>query len=382
MKIAHVFHNYHPLKGGLEKVIQKIAEIQAQNGHRVTVITSNVNLDKAIPKIEFINGVKVERLNSLKLFHNHLTFPLENPSDKDFDVIHAHNQNSIFTLRIAKELKQQGAKIAFHFMAVDSLSDHPSPSVRLFGPIYSRRNVCRAIKIADLKLVKSWRDQEILIENYNQPSHYVPDGLSDYYFSKYESDPKEFREQFGVDQEKLFLYIGRLHRMKGPQLIVEALKYLDNPKVGLLFVGPDDGFKDKLINQARDLGVLNRVHLLGYLDEKTKINAIDSSEALIIPSVSDYVETFSLVMSEAWARCTPVIASEIGELPYRIRKNKAGILFEPSNPKSLASAMKRILNKNYERVIRENEIRKNIMSWKQVVEKLDKLYRNVLSRKE
>lgn len=171
--------------------------------------------------------------------------------------------------------------------------------------------------------------------------NYLPDGLPEYYFHKKKSDPEKFKEKHEVEQPKFFLYIGRLHRLKGPQLIVKALKALDNPDVGAVFIGPDDGYKNELISRAKKLGVFDRTKFLGVVDEDTKIDAIDSSIAVVVPSFCDYVETFSLVISEAWARGKPVIVSNAGELPYRVDDSINGIVVNPDS-RSIAKAMTNI----------------------------------------
>lgn len=94
---------------------------------------------------------------------------------------------------------------------------------------------------------------------------------------------------------------------------------------------------------AEKLGVSNRVYILGFVDEKIKINMIDFSVALVLPSVADYVEVYPGVISEAWAREKPVIASNIGGIPYRVKDGVNGILVAPANPKILSDAMLKLI---------------------------------------
>ena len=57
-------------------------------------------------------------------------------------------------------------------------------------------------KIADLPLVKSMRDLEILREKYGAEAEYLPNAVPEYYFAAGKADPDEFREKFGIKQEK------------------------------------------------------------------------------------------------------------------------------------------------------------------------------------
>jgi glycosyltransferase involved in cell wall biosynthesis len=58
---------------------------------------------------------------------------------------------------------------------------------------------------------------------------------------------------------------------------------------------------------------------------------------MVLPS--EWYEGFPLVVAEAYAAGTPVIASRIGGLPELIRDQVTGLLFEPGNVASLADAV-------------------------------------------
>jgi hypothetical protein len=83
----------------------------------------------------------VHRVKAVKLGYPDLTMPREVPREllRGADVVHAHSQNSLFSVRLAQEAKRAGARVAFHLMALEALKDHPGPLVRLIGPAYTRR---------------------------------------------------------------------------------------------------------------------------------------------------------------------------------------------------------------------------------------------------
>jgi len=138
LKIIHVVHSYFPKIGGIERAVQYLAEEQARLGHDVTVITSNIDVADS-PKEETINEVKVVRLKSRRPLYNDLTIPLEEPPIKDVDIIHAHSQNSLFSIIVAERLKAKGGgKVAFHFMAVEVFKSHPNFLIRLLAPYYGK----------------------------------------------------------------------------------------------------------------------------------------------------------------------------------------------------------------------------------------------------
>jgi len=365
--------------GGIERAVKYLAEEQAKRGHEVTVITSNVDVDNS-PKEETINGVNVVRLRSRKLLYNDLTMPNEEPPIEGVDIIHAHSQNSLFSVTVSEKLKSRvHGKVAFHFMAVDAFRDHPNFLIRFIAPYYGRRNTRKALEIADLPLVRSIRDLEILREKCCVEAEYLPDAVPDYYFIAEKADPDEFREKFGIKQEKIFLFIGRIHKLKGPHILVKALKYVGEDIVAV-FIGPDGGYLKETLDLAERLGIRDRVYYLGYVDEEVKIRALDSAIALVLPSLANYVEVYPMVISEAWAREKPVIASMVGGILYRIKQDVNGVLVDPSDPKMLAEAMLKVAHDELAEEMGRNG-RKEVFSWREIAAKSIQLYRQVLEGK-
>jgi glycosyltransferase involved in cell wall biosynthesis len=365
----------------MERVVQNVAEEQAKLGHEVHVITS-YNVARNSLAEEKLNKVYVHRVRSLRLGYPDLTYPLDYPVDilKNADIVHGHSQNSLFTVKVIERAKRFGVKIAMHFMAVDALNTHPNSLVRLIGPRYSRWVLLKAIKNSDLKLVKSYRDKEILRSRYNVNAVYVPDGVPDYYFTAEKADPNEFRKKFGIKQEKIFLFIGRIHKLKGPHILVKALKYVGED-IAAVFIGPNGGYLKETLDLVERIGVKDRVYILGYVDEETKMKALDSATALILPSIADFAEVYSMVISEAWAREKSVIASKVGEIPYRVKQDVNGVLADPSDPKMLAEAMLKVAH-NHELANQMGKNgKKNVFSWKEIAAKLIQLYEQILEGK-
>jgi glycosyltransferase involved in cell wall biosynthesis len=67
-----------------------------------------------------------------------------------------------------------------------------------------------------------------------------------------------------------------MHKLKGPQILVRTLKYVDED-IAIIFIRPDGGYLGKTLNLAEKIGVRRRVYYLGYVDEKTKIEALGHS---------------------------------------------------------------------------------------------------------
>lgn len=379
MRIIHAYRSYFPMVGGEERCLQYLAEQQVKLGHEVHVITTKFGC-KESPFTENINGVNLHRIGYYDLRYPDLMIPRGLSIDliKKADIVHTHGHNGPFstnTLALARKLKR---KTCCYFMAVDAFKSHPNFFIRTFGPYYGKRQTNSAIKNSDVLLTKSLRDAETLQKKYNTTTTYLPDGVQDSLFFTKKGSADEFRSRFNIKQPFFFLYVGRLHWLKGPHVLVEALKYLKSD-VAVVFIGPDGGYLRETWNLAEKLGVSHRTYMVGYVDETTKIQAIDSAVALVNPSIADHVEVYSVVISEAWAREKSVIVSNVGELAYRVKQDVNGILVEPSNPKMLADAMLALVNNDKLAKGMGRRGRADVYTWETIAAKSIELYNHVLA---
>ncbi|MEM3836080.1 glycosyltransferase family 4 protein [Pyrobaculum sp.] len=374
MKIVHIHHHYWPVVGGLENAVKALAEEQARLGHEVHVVTSAYGAEGR-PREEEINGVYVHRVKAVRLMgYPDLMYPLELPDlFKDADVAHGHSQNSLFTVKMLQHAKKRGVKTAIHFMAVDALGDHPNPIIRLLGSKYSSAVTKRAVREFDIHMARSLRDRELLMSRYGaRDVHYVPDGVSNELLNtEYLGD--WFRRIRNIESDYV-LYIGRLHPLKGIHYLIKAMKIVSDEvkNSSLVIIGPGD--QRPYIDLANRLGIRDRVLFLGYVSDREKIGALDASTALVLPSICNYVEVYPMVISEAWARQKPVIATAVGGIPYRVKNGENGILVPPRDAKTLANAITTLLtDKELARRLGARG-RKYVKSWIQIARETLKLY--------
>jgi glycosyltransferase involved in cell wall biosynthesis len=110
--------------------------------------------------------------------------------------------------------------------------------------------------------------------------------------------------------KRLILFVGRLHPIKGCDLLVEALASVCHvdPLLHLVFVGPDQtGLRQGLERRAAELGLGGRVTCTGALAGEVKWGAYRAAEVLMLPSHS---ENFGVVVVEAMACGVPVLISD------------------------------------------------------------------------
>lgn len=108
---------------------------------------------------------------------------------------------------------------------------------------------------------------------------------------------------------RLLLYLGRLHRKKGGDLLVQAFAQLagQDPRLHLVMAGPDAaGLQAELQALAQGLGVAGRITWTGMLEGAAKWGALRAAEAFVLPS---HQENFGIAVAEALAVGTPTLLS-------------------------------------------------------------------------
>ncbi|WP_211289589.1 D-inositol-3-phosphate glycosyltransferase [Sporomusa silvacetica DSM 10669] len=135
----------------------------------------------------------------------------------------------------------------------------------------------------------------------------IPNGINPDDFATY--DNCYIRRKYKLGANPFVLFVGRLHPIKGPDLLLQAFASLASefPNYHLVFVGPDQGMLDELMKTARKTGVDNRIHFIGYLGGEEKSMIYHAADILVIPSRQ---EAMSIVALEAGIAATPVLLTD------------------------------------------------------------------------
>jgi glycosyltransferase involved in cell wall biosynthesis len=118
------------------------------------------------------------------------------------------------------------------------------------------------------------------------------------------------------------LYLGRVHRGKGLELLIPAFARSAPPGVRLVVAGPDaTNFRGELESLIRAGGVADRVHFTGMLRGREKLAALAGAEMLALPS---FHENFGMAVVEALACGRPVLVSDQVQLWREITEAGVG----------------------------------------------------------
>ena len=144
------------------------------------------------------------------------------------------------------------------------------------------------------------------------------------------------------------VYTGRLSKEKGIETLITAWKQLPQFPLKIIGEGP---IRKQLENISKREGL--PIEFLGFLNRESIMEIVGKAEIQIVPS--EWYEGFPMVILEAYACGTPVVASRIGGLDEIVLEGKTGTKFEPKNPINLAENIKNLLeNRNLLLSMRHN----------------------------
>jgi len=140
-------------------------------------------------------------------------------------------------------------------------------------------------------------------------------------------------------KSRTLLCVARIDRQKNQMMIVEALAR--HPEMTARLVGPvtQPDYRDELERRAGELGVSDRLAIVGALKPGSRELADEYANADIFVLPSRH-EPFGIVVLEAWASGLPVVASDVGGLGRLCASHpEAAVVFKPDDPGGMDRAM-------------------------------------------
>ncbi len=157
-------------------------------------------------------------------------------------------------------------------------------------------------------------------------------------------DVASFRREHGLTGP-VVAFLGANTYDKGAFTLVQAVARLNigGENVHLVMAGPQaDGLRRFVAGlPAESQAVLaDRLHILGPVDERTKQLLLASCQVFALPS---QVDTFGIVLLEAWLHGKPVVAAAAGGLPELVQPGETGLLVPFGQEEALAAALGTLL---------------------------------------
>ena len=148
-------------------------------------------------------------------------------------------------------------------------------------------------------------------------------------------------------RDERICYVGRIERIKGIEVLLDAVELLRRGGVGhdveVVIAGDMSTPTGEAIRARLRERPISGVVFPGQLDETAVLELLQSSLASVVPSL--WYENTPNSMLESLACGTPVIASDLGSMHDILHDTGAGLLFRVGDPVALADALRTALAK-------------------------------------
>jgi glycosyltransferase involved in cell wall biosynthesis len=356
MRILQVTPYFAPAwaYGGPPRVMYEYARGLARRGHLVDVFTTDV-LDatrRAEPSVEIITGICVHRFPNVS---NTLAWRTKKYQPRGlvralarrvrtYDVVHVTDTRTALTASAYLACRTRGVPLC--------LSAHGSlpGSAGVRGQIkraYDRLLVRPSLQGAALLLaqteheallyrVAGGRDETIrmlpLPVEADLGDVRLPRGL--------------LRDRVGLsDDEKVVLFLGRIHRLKGLDLLIAAIEpLLSGQEAVLVVAGRDDGQWRQIARRFARLIEEGRIRAAGPLYGADRFAAYADADVFCL--TPRHWEETSLASLEAAACGTPIVVTEQADVPH-LTESGGGFVV-PLQPEAIRGAIVEVLERKEE----------------------------------
>ena len=333
--------------GGLSRHAYDLSRHLVMENWEVHVVTTAV---EGSPAEEVMDGVYVHRIATHKPDGGefvHWVFALNLAmieyctqqlfKSTTFDVVHAHDWLVYYA---AKALKEQSG---LPLIATIHATEHGRN-----GGIFT--DLQRYIHGIEWKLTfEAWRvvvcstymvrEVEQIFHLPNNKIDMIPNGV----------DPKQLEFQqlttnatkYALPHEKIVLFLGRLVREKGAQVLLEAIPEILSLSPDAKFVFTGEGpMRAELVARTRQLGIAHKVLFTGFVSDIDRNLLLGNAAVAVFPSL---YEPFGIVALEAMAAGAPVVVSDVGGLADIIHHEQDGLTAINGDAHSFAIQVSRIL---------------------------------------
>jgi phosphatidyl-myo-inositol alpha-mannosyltransferase len=330
MRIGIVCPYSWDIPGGVQAHVRDLAEELISLGHAVSVLAPGDDELPDVPPYVVIAGKAVPIPYNGSVAR--LQFGVVSAArvrrwlrDGAFDVVHVH-EPAPPSLSLLTCMIYDGPLVAT-FHAATTRFRFLSMFDTVLQPFLEKINGRIAVSPAARK---------VLVEHLGGDAVVIPNGVAVAHFATATPLPGYPRTGGTIG------FVGRYDEpRKGMDVLVDALEQLvdDRPELRLLVAGRGEAAEFRAQLPAQ---VARRVDLLGMVSEPDKRSMLRSVDVYCAPNTGQ--ESFGVILLEAMASGTPVVASDIEAFRRVLDGGAAGELFATGDPVALGTALTRVLD--------------------------------------
>ncbi len=319
MRILHLTPYYAPAYafGGVVRVVEGMAASLAKGGHDVTILTTDA-LDQRQrypgPSDEAVDGLRVlRRPNVWPWLRGRLNLSTPRSMKQaaeallpTVDVVHIHEFRTLENLLVTPVAQRLEKPIVLSPHGTLNLDTGRGRLKTVWDRLLSPGLALRVDHVVALSQAER-AEAEALWRGFGKrqrPTRFsvIPNGVDLPAFDQRKL-AADFRERYNLGDSPTVLYMGRLQKRKGVDVLVEAFTASGVEDASLLIVGPDEGMLPTLRALADGDP---RIVFTGYLDGEARLGALAAGDVFALPAIGEGQPMAAL---EAMAVGMPVVLS-------------------------------------------------------------------------
>ncbi len=360
--IVQVTSYYPPHLGGMENVVQRIAEGFVDKAYTVSVYTSDRGYAR---KIAIGSKSQVHYLKSVEFAHTPILFTL-------FFRLLALPRHALIHLHVAQAFAPEIVYLISKLRGIPYIAhihldvDASGPLGFLLGP-YKKLLLKRVLQSAARIICVSEAQKRTIAAKYALPLAsivVIPNGVAETHF---------IEKKTCENAVPRLLFVGRLAAQKNLPLLIEAMAHMrENARLDIVGDGELRRDVEALIQQYG----LQNVQLHGQKTGQELLEFYKSADISVLPSFKE--AGASLSMLEALAAGLPIVAADSPEVREMLAD--CGVLVEEATPTAYARALDTLLaDKAAVRNLRTLSVKKaRAYSWKNLLNAIEELYKQLL----
>ncbi|MDO8528369.1 MAG: glycosyltransferase family 4 protein [Nanoarchaeota archaeon] len=283
-------------------------------------------------------------------------------------IIHFHEIHNIHGLTIATLFKNENVIVQHHGGSNPMKHLKGARMKKFLFPLLLFGQLWENKVLKNIKYYYTLSDYEKIYLKKTAPNSrlkFQTMGIEEEYFKN--TDKKVARIKLKLPKDKkIILFIGKVDRIKGMDLLLEAMKDLRDIELKIIGFGPQEPIFKKYVKENN----LDNVEFLGGVFGEKKMLYLSSADAFVLPSRR---EGAPVTVMEALSRNTPVVVSDVGGVKLMIENNREGIIIRQNNVKDIVNALRKILRwkkKNVRQYARKYE-------WKKIIDETVRDYNEI-----
>jgi len=364
MKIALVCPYDYVYPGGVASHVSHLKDHFTRMGHKVKIITSlskrglrhNGDLIAIGKPLSVPSSGSIARVSLSPWLPYQVKSVLER---EKFDIVHIHEP--LFPMLPLSVLLQSHSRTVGTFHAY-----HSKPRAYWLGkPVLKK-----CIQCLDGRIAVSQMARQFVSRHFPGDYEIIPNGIDINQFSPNVPPLGEF-----CDGKLNILFVGRMEKRKGLKYLISAYSKIKRqyPKSRLIVVGPGTRLRKDYEKQIEESNLADVV-FAGYASAEELPRYYRTADIFCAPATSH--ESFGIVLLEAMASGTPVVASNMGGYAELIEHSNEGLLVPPKDVGALTYALSSLITDTSlrQQMGAKGRLKAEAYSWERVAQRVLNYY--------